>query len=62
MREVDVGEANGRVFLNNSSIGLYPAAVADREKPARSETGTGKWLAMGAGGAGHAAPVPGGAA
>ena len=25
--EVDVGEVNGRIFLNNSSIGLYPSAV-----------------------------------
>jgi len=28
VREVDVGEANDRVFVNNSSLGLYPAAVA----------------------------------
>src|SRR6187397_721074 len=27
VREVDVGEANDRVFLNNSSLGLYPSAV-----------------------------------
>ena len=29
---VDVGEVNGRVFLNNSSIGLYPALVVERER------------------------------
>ena len=29
---MDVGEANGRVFLNNASMGFYPQAVADREK------------------------------
>jgi diacylglycerol kinase family enzyme len=28
---VDVGEVNGRIFLNNSSIGLYPAIVRQRE-------------------------------
>lgn len=30
VREVDVGEVNGRVFLNNSSIGLYPRIVEVR--------------------------------
>ena len=29
--QVDVGEVNGRLFLNNSSIGLYPAIVRERE-------------------------------
>jgi diacylglycerol kinase family enzyme len=45
VRRVDVGEANGRVFLNNASIGLYPHAVLVREKQ-QDERGTGKWLAM----------------
>jgi len=31
LREVDVGEANGRPFLNNSSIGLYPEMVGVRD-------------------------------
>ncbi len=43
-KRVDVGEANGHVFLNNSSIGVYPAAVLDRE--ARRRDGLGKWPAM----------------
>src|SRR6185295_8621198 len=43
--EVDVGEVNGRVFLNNSSVGLYPTAVAEREE-LRHRHGGGKWLAM----------------
>jgi diacylglycerol kinase family enzyme len=30
-RAVSVGEVNGRVFLNNSSIGLYPAILKQRE-------------------------------
>lgn len=45
VRRVDVGEANGRVFVNNTSIGLYPEAVRAREK-LREESGTGKWTAM----------------
>jgi diacylglycerol kinase family enzyme len=43
--QVDVGEVNGRIFLNNSSIGLYPAAVAQREE-LRHRHGGGKWPAM----------------
>lgn len=43
--EVDVGEVNGHVFLNNSSVGLYPTAVDDREE-LRHHGGGGKWLAM----------------
>lgn len=42
--QVDVGEVNGRIFLNNSSLGLYPHMVLDREKQQR--TGRGKWAAM----------------
>lgn len=43
--EVDVGEVNGRYFLNNSSIGLYPAAVQQREE-LRHRRGGGKWVSM----------------
>ena len=42
-RRVDVGEVNGRVFINNSSIGLYPEMVAHREHIRR---GGSKWIAM----------------
>jgi diacylglycerol kinase family enzyme len=45
VREVDVGEVNGRIFLNNSSIGLYPSVVAQREE-LRHRHGGGKWPAM----------------
>jgi diacylglycerol kinase family enzyme len=45
VREVDVGEANGRVFLNNCSIGLYPHLVRGREE-LRHRFGGSKWLAM----------------
>ena len=30
-RLVDIGEVNGHVFVNNSSIGLYPEMVTDRK-------------------------------
>jgi diacylglycerol kinase family enzyme len=30
-RGVDVGEVNGRIFLNNCSLGVYPDLVRDRE-------------------------------
>ena len=42
---VDVGEVNGRVFVNNSSIGLYPEAVVVRDD-ARRRRGWRKWPAM----------------
>ena len=44
-RAIDVGEVNGRVFVNNSSVGLYPAMVHRREKQQR-RLGRGKWSAM----------------
>jgi diacylglycerol kinase family enzyme len=42
-RRVDVGEVNGRVFVNNSSLGVYPRIVALRRRS--GATGWGKWLA-----------------
>jgi diacylglycerol kinase family enzyme len=42
---VDVGEVNGHVFINNSSIGVYPEVVAEREE-LRLRLGGGKWLAL----------------
>ena len=41
-RLVDVGIVNDCLFINNSSIGLYPAAVQQRERLARL---IGKWPA-----------------
>lgn len=41
---VDVGEVNGRVFVNNSSVGIYTAIVADRDR--QREQGRRKWLAL----------------
>src|SRR5450830_38735 len=42
---IDTGEVNGVLFLNNSSLGLYPDIVRDREKQ-QSRLGRGKWLAF----------------
>jgi diacylglycerol kinase family enzyme len=45
VRAVDVGEVNGLTFVNNSSIGIYPLAVAERER-LQKQHGHGKWVAM----------------
>ena len=42
--EVDVAEVNNRIFLNNSSLGLYPIIVREREK--RERLGSGRWPAF----------------
>lgn len=42
---VDVGEINDKIFLNNSSLGLYPDIVREREKQQR-RLGRGKWPAF----------------
>ncbi|HUP29845.1 MAG TPA: diacylglycerol kinase family protein, partial [Usitatibacter sp.] len=43
--EVDVGEVNGRMFLNNSSLGIYPDIVRDRTRQQR-RLGRGKRWAL----------------
>jgi diacylglycerol kinase family enzyme len=45
IREVDVAEVNGRVFINNSAVGLYPELVKSREAQQRL-FGRSKRLAM----------------
>jgi diacylglycerol kinase family enzyme len=45
VRSVDLGTMNGEVFLNNSSIGLYPFLVLEREKQ-RHAHHVSKWVAM----------------
>lgn len=42
---VDVAQVNGRVFVNNSSLGLYPKIVRHREEQ-RVRLGRSKWLAL----------------
>jgi diacylglycerol kinase family enzyme len=32
VRRIDVGEVNGRIFINNVSIGMYPDLVKEREE------------------------------
>ena len=41
---VDVGEVNGRTFINNASIGVYPDIVVEREKLRKQ--GYRKWIAF----------------
>jgi diacylglycerol kinase family enzyme len=43
VRVVDAGEVNGRIFLNNSSIGVYPRLVELRDR--YRESGITKWIA-----------------
>src|SRR6185503_1144400 len=42
-RAVDTGEVNGHLFINNSSIGVYPAIVEEREEK-RARLGIPKWI------------------
>lgn len=44
-RPIDVAAVNGEIFVNNSSIGLYPYIVLDRDRR-RSRYGQSKWIAM----------------
>jgi diacylglycerol kinase family enzyme len=44
-RRVDVAEMNGRIFINNSAIGLYPLMVRDRDAQ-QKRLGRSKRLAM----------------
>jgi diacylglycerol kinase family enzyme len=44
-RSVDVGEVNGEIFINNSSIGIYPYVVLDRDRRRKGQR-LSKWPAM----------------
>jgi len=44
-RRVDIAEVNGRAFVNNASIGLYPLMLVDRDAQ-RRRLGRSKRLAM----------------
>ena len=44
-RRVDIAEMNGRTFINNSAVGLYPLMVIDRDAQ-RKRLGRSKRLAM----------------
>ena len=41
---VDIGEVNGRTFVNNASIGIYPDIVVERER--LRQLGRWKWTAL----------------
>ena len=45
VRTVDVGDVNGRLFLNNASLGLYAQMVEQRERLQHHQR-LGKWRAM----------------
>jgi diacylglycerol kinase family enzyme len=45
VRAIDLAEVNGRIFVNNSSVGLYPEMVRLREAE-QERKGRGKRLAM----------------
>src|SRR5262245_2719152 len=45
VRVVDLAEVNHEPFINNSSIGIYPYMVIDRERR-RARHRIGKWMAM----------------
>ena len=44
VRALDVGDLNGRVFVNNASLGIYPRMVWERL--AEERDGRGKWTAF----------------
>jgi diacylglycerol kinase family enzyme len=44
-REVDLGEVNGRIFVNNSAVGLYPEMVRFRDET-EARTGRSRRIAM----------------
>jgi diacylglycerol kinase family enzyme len=44
VERVDVGKVNGHIFLNNSSIGIYPRLICEREH--ERELGFGKHIAF----------------
>jgi diacylglycerol kinase family enzyme len=45
VRALDVGEVNGEIFLNNSSLGFYPPLVQARDQEMKRFR-RGKWVAM----------------
>jgi diacylglycerol kinase family enzyme len=46
VREIDLGEVNGEVFVNNSGLGFYPPVVQERDRQRKRE-GRNKWVAAG---------------
>ena len=51
VRKVDIGEVNGRMFVNNSSLGMYPHIVRGRmkgQRPGRSKSVAFVWSLLAA--------------
>ena len=46
-KKIDAAEVNGNVFINNSSIGLYPKSVKERDR--HMKLGHGKFVSMAVG-------------
>lgn len=44
-KPVDAAEVNGRVFVNNSSLGIYPRIIAQRDN-LQHQRNSGKWAAF----------------
>jgi len=45
IRVVDLGEVNGHFFINNSSVGIYPSLVVERDRRMK-QSGQRKFVAM----------------
>src|SRR6266545_1664435 len=45
IRSIDLAQVNDRIFINNSSIGLYPQVIQKRDE-IRERLGRGKWISM----------------
>ena len=45
VQRLDVGEVNGEIFLNNSSLGFYPPIIQARDQEMRRSR-HGKWVSM----------------
>ncbi|MEO8211152.1 MAG: diacylglycerol kinase family protein [bacterium] len=45
IKKIDIAEVNGKRFINNSSIGLYPHIVKKRDKDQKIKNRS-KWVAM----------------
>jgi diacylglycerol kinase family enzyme len=43
---VDVGEVNGRIFVNNSSLGIYPRILLLEREEHQKKKGRNKWVAF----------------
>lgn len=45
VQQIDIGEVNGHIFINNATLGLYPEIVREREEKTKKH-GWRKWRAQ----------------